>query len=154
MVSRLPVLPVTACIHPRLNLCCILIENGRSASSVIRSRILRMIRLTWWGVLFKIKNIKGYWSFTLYLLLSSCHGFWCYALRLEAKVTGNCSNCHTMHNSQNGAHMQYLGPDESDTNPKSFCAIMFGLSFKDRREHLERRLTGAPIVFNSQQTFL
>lgn len=38
----------------------------------------------------------------------------------EAKVTGNCSDCHTMHNSQNGSHMQYLAPGESDTSPKDF----------------------------------
>ena len=28
-----------------------------------------------------------------------------FALPLEAKVTGYCSNCHTMHNSQNGQPM-------------------------------------------------
>lgn len=43
---------------------------------------------------------------------------WGYALQLEAKVTGNCSNCHTMHNSQNGLNMQYLAPGETDANPK------------------------------------
>lgn len=29
-----------------------------------------------------------------------------FALSLEAGVTGNCSNCHTMHNSQGGTNMQ------------------------------------------------
>lgn len=40
------------------------------------------------------------------------------AMPLEAKVTGECSNCHTMHNTQNGVNMQYLAPGETDTNPK------------------------------------
>ncbi len=41
-----------------------------------------------------------------------------FALSLEANVTGNCTNCHTMHNSQNGNHMLYLAPGETDMNPK------------------------------------
>jgi predicted CXXCH cytochrome family protein len=36
----------------------------------------------------------------------------------EATVTGNCSDCHTMHNSQNGASVQILAPGEIDTGPK------------------------------------
>lgn len=38
---------------------------------------------------------------------------------VTAKITGPCVNCHTMHNSQNGAHMiSYFAPNEIDTNPK------------------------------------
>lgn len=38
---------------------------------------------------------------------------------VDAKITGNCANCHTMHNSQNGTHMiAYLAPGETDTSPK------------------------------------
>ncbi len=32
-----------------------------------------------------------------------------YVSSLEAKITGNCSNCHTMHNSQNGSSMNFDG---------------------------------------------
>jgi len=44
----------------------------------------------------------------------------CIPLSLEAKVTGVCSNCHTMHNSQNGSNMQFLATGETDTGPKGF----------------------------------
>lgn len=36
----------------------------------------------------------------------------------SATVTGSCAACHTMHNSQDNAHMIYLAPFESDTSPK------------------------------------
>ncbi|MEW6570416.1 MAG: cytochrome c3 family protein [Nitrospirota bacterium] len=35
-----------------------------------------------------------------------------------ATVTGSCAACHTMHNSQNNAHMIFLAPFETDTTPK------------------------------------
>ena len=31
----------------------------------------------------------------------------------HAKVTGECSNCHTMHNSQNGTNVDPNGPNET-----------------------------------------
>jgi hypothetical protein len=48
--------------------------------------------------------------------------FCCLPLQLEANVTGVCSNCHTMHNSQGGQHMIYLAPGETDTSPKE-CLV-------------------------------
>lgn len=54
----------------------------------------------------------------LFLFCFLLFALFCLPLSLEAKVTGVCSNCHTMHNSQNGAHMQYLASGETDTNPK------------------------------------
>jgi hypothetical protein len=41
-----------------------------------------------------------------------------FASSLQAKMTGACSDCHTMHNSQNGQPMIYLAPGETDTTPK------------------------------------
>jgi len=35
-----------------------------------------------------------------------------FALSSDAKVTGNCSNCHTMHNSQGGVAVNTAGPQE------------------------------------------
>lgn len=46
-----------------------------------------------------------------------------YASSLEAKVTGNCSNCHTMHNSQNGqcqAKVYSGGSLSSTCTPQGF----------------------------------
>lgn len=43
----------------------------------------------------------------LYALCSMLFAFCCLPLSLEAKVTGVCSNCHTMHNSQNGQAVAY-----------------------------------------------
>lgn len=47
-----------------------------------------------------------------------------FAAELEAKVTGVCSNCHTMHNSQSGAAMATYGADgqpwKGSGNPISF----------------------------------
>ncbi len=40
----------------------------------------------------------------------------CLPLSLEAKVTGNCSNCHTMHNSQNGQPMNF----DSSATPNAY----------------------------------
>lgn len=43
----------------------------------------------------------------------------------QAKVTGLCSNCHTMHNSQGGAPMATYGstnPENPGTGPKEFLA--------------------------------
>ncbi|MBM4144829.1 MAG: cytochrome c3 family protein [Nitrospira sp.] len=101
----------------------------------------------------KAKN-KGLRSFySAFFICSTVMALWSYALQLEAKVTGNCSNCHTMHNSQNGAHMQYLAPDESDTKPKQSLlrGSCLGCHSKTDGSAWKDPLTGAPIVFNSQQ---
>src|SRR4030067_2476785 len=55
--------------------------------------------------------------YVFYLLLFAL-SYLLFALSSEAKVTGNCSNCHTMHNSQGGLHMIYLAPVETDTSPQ------------------------------------
>ena len=45
----------------------------------------------------------------LYALCPMLFAFCCLPLPLEAKVTGVCSNCHTMHNSQGGQPMATYG---------------------------------------------
>lgn len=74
-----------------------------------------------------------------------------FPLPAQAKVSGPCSNCHTMHNSQDGSHMQYLAVGESDTGPKN--ALLRGSclgchSATDATTYVDS-VTGAPIVFNS-----
>jgi predicted CXXCH cytochrome family protein len=71
----------------------------------------------------------------------------------EAKISGNCSNCHTMHNSQGGQDMIILGPGETDTSPKSnlLRASCMGCHSKTDGSTWKDPVTGAPIVFNSQQ---
>jgi len=73
--------------------------------------------------------------------------------QLMAKITGNCSNCHTMHNSQGGEPMIILGPGETDTAPKSSLlkASCLGCHSKTDGNTWKDPITGAPIVFNSQQ---
>jgi len=68
------------------------------------------------------KNATRLYSFHLYSLCIALFSIIFYlsffVLSSEAKVTGVCSNCHTMHNSQNGQNMIVLGPGETDTSPK------------------------------------
>ena len=63
----------------------------------------------------KIRYRVGLLWFFLFITVMVLYGA---ILPSEAAVTGNCSDCHTMHNSQNGAPMQILAPGESDTGPK------------------------------------
>jgi hypothetical protein len=75
----------------------------------------------------------------------------CIPLSLEAKVTGICVNCHTMHNSQNGANMQHMGPGESDTGPKNLLlrGTCIGCHSATNGSTWKDPFTGAPIVFNT-----
>ncbi|MFZ5907255.1 MAG: cytochrome c3 family protein [Nitrospirota bacterium] len=75
------------------------------------------------------------------------------ALQSEAKITGACSNCHTMHNSQNGQHMIILGPGETDTSPKNnlLRASCLGCHSKTDGSSWKDPVTGAPVVFNTLQ---
>jgi hypothetical protein len=59
------------------------------------------------------RNSRNYVNFLLFvlpfLIFALC--FLLYASSLEAKITGgSCSNCHTMHNSQNGTFVVLEGP--------------------------------------------
>jgi hypothetical protein len=76
-----------------------------------------------------------------------------YAIPLEAKVTGNCSNCHTMHNSQRGQTMVILGPGETDTSPRGnlLRSTCIGCHSKTDSTTWKDSITGAPIVFNTTE---
>lgn len=65
------------------------------------------------------KKFSQFTQFIVFLGLKLCKQFvfcfllfvlFCLPLSLEAKITGNCSNCHTMHNSQNGSAVVAEGP--------------------------------------------
>jgi hypothetical protein len=76
-----------------------------------------------------------------------------FVLSSDAKITGSCSNCHTMHNSQGGEPMVILGPGETDTSPRGSLlrASCMGCHSKTDGSTWKDPATGAPIVFNSQQ---
>jgi len=72
----------------------------------------------------------------------------------EAKVTGECSNCHTMHNSQGGAPMAYDFNGASfstTTTPKGNLLIYSCLGCHSATDGTTWKdsTTGAPIVFNT-----
>ena len=75
-----------------------------------------------------------------------------YALSLEAKVTGNCDYCHTMHNSQNGQPMakSYLSGalvDDSSPNEALLRNDCIGCHFYIGTETIGSHDT--PIVLNT-----
>jgi hypothetical protein len=68
-----------------------------------------------------------------------------YASSLEAKVSGYCSNCHTMHNSQNGTTVVSGGPQPFLLNRVGCLgchSFTNSTTWKDN-------ITGTPIVFNT-----
>lgn len=79
-----------------------------------------------------------------------------FALPIEAKVTGACSNCHTMHNSQGGVAVakDFDGSSFSPTNtPKENLLIYscFGCHSATNGNTWQDNVTKAPIVFNTVQ---
>jgi hypothetical protein len=77
-----------------------------------------------------------------------------YALSLDAKVTGYCSNCHTMHNSQNGRPVaqDFDGSSFSFTDtPKEGLLIYscLGCHSATNGATWQDSATKAPIVFNT-----
>ncbi len=74
----------------------------------------------------------------------------------DAKITGNCANCHTMHNSQNGTHMiAYLAPGETNTNPKELLlrGTCLGCDGRNTANNIAP-VTGAPQVLHTGATDL
>lgn len=66
---------------------------------------------------------------------------------LLAKITGNCSNCHTMHNSQNGSSMNF---DNSATpNEMLLRATCLGCHSEANGTSWKNGVSGAPIVLNT-----
>lgn len=78
-----------------------------------------------------------------FLLLALCSLL--FAMPLEAKVTGNCSNCHTMHNSQNGQAVVAAGPQGCLLN-KEGC---LGCHSSTNAATWQDAVSKAPIVFNT-----
>ena len=78
----------------------------------------------------------------------------CIPSLLEAKVTGVCSNCHTMHNSQNGSAVAYDFNETSFTKtdtPKD-CLLIYsclGCHSATTAATWQDAITKAPIVFNT-----
>jgi predicted CXXCH cytochrome family protein len=68
-----------------------------------------------------------------------------YALSLEAAITGQCSNCHTMHNSQNGTTVVSEGPQPFLLN-RVGC---LGCHSSTNGATWKESITGTPIVFNT-----
>lgn len=97
---------------------------------------------------------------SVYLALRSIEKILCalglimvlFPVSLHAMVSGDsCSNCHTMHNSQNNTAMQILGPGESDTGPKPSLlkGTCLGCHSSISADVSVDPVTGAPIVFNT-----
>lgn len=93
----------------------------------------------------------GRGSLFLYALCSLLFAFSCLPLPLEAKVTGVCSNCHTMHNSQGGSAVakEYSsGSLVGDTTPNP-CLLSFdciGCHFSSTATTI---VNNTPIILNS-----
>lgn len=76
-------------------------------------------------------------------------------INVDARVTGNCANCHTMHNSQNGSVMSrqlnssYTGY-ENDTTPNATLLISDCLGCHSSTNSNEAISSiGVPIVFST-----
>jgi hypothetical protein len=71
----------------------------------------------------------------------------CLPLSSEAKITGNCSNCHTMHNSQNGSSMNFDG--STMPNEVLLRATCLGCHSEANGTSWKNGVSGAPIVLNT-----
>lgn len=72
--------------------------------------------MTWYNRLSRVyRQTTG---FGLFLIRYAAFLFSVMPFVSEAAVTGNCVDCHTMHNSQNGVHMQILAPGETLTDAR------------------------------------
>lgn len=66
-----------------------------------------------------------------------------YTYTADAKVTGRCSNCHTMHNSQNGSSVAAGGPYQN-----LVINSCIGCHSANSQNTSKYPVTGAPIVYN------
>lgn len=100
----------------------------------------------------KVIKTRGIELYALCLLLALCFMF--SAVTSEATVTGSCSSCHTMHNSQNGQPMAYDFDGTSFTKtatPKDGLLIYNCLGCHSATDGItwQDSITRAPIVFNT-----
>lgn len=92
--------------------------------------------------------------FFVFCFLLFALGSLLFASALQAKVTGNCSNCHTMHNSQGGQPMAYDFDGTSfikTSTPKGNLLIYscLGCHSATNSNTWQDDNTKAPIVFNT-----
>lgn len=101
----------------------------------------------------KIRHRGGLLCFFLFIIGMV---FYSTILPSDANVTGNCSDCHTMHNSQNGAPMQLLAPGETDTGPKGFLlrSTCLGCHGQGTGKNIEGIHSNIPQVLHSNATDL
>ena len=93
-------------------------------------------------------NMKRLYLYILLTLLTTVS-----RQTLEARVTGECSNCHTMHNSQGGSPMAYElsgGSFSSTANPNAMLLVTdcVGCHSAIDGSTWQDSTTGAPIVYN------
>jgi hypothetical protein len=72
----------------------------------------------------------------------------CLPSSLQARVTGNCSNCHTMHNSQGGSNMQ-TGYASTSGAKASLLRVNGCLGCHATTGSGSTGVGGAPIVYNT-----
>ena len=93
-------------------------------------------------------NMKRLYLYILLTLLTTVS-----RQTLEARVTGECSNCHTMHNSQGGSPMAYElsgGSFSSTANSNAMLLVTdcVGCHSAIDGSTWQDSTTGAPIVYN------
>jgi hypothetical protein len=71
----------------------------------------------------------------------------------QARVSGPCANCHTMHNSQDGTSMAYEFSGAPTENTNNFLTITtcVGCHSASDGSTWQDPVTGAPIVYNTSQ---
>ena len=73
-----------------------------------------------------------------------------FPFQLQAKVTGVCSNCHTMHNSQNGV-VDPVGTNDNLLNGFNEASSCIGCHSSADAATWKDGTTGAPIVWNQAE---
>ncbi len=130
--------------------------NGHNSCQTVTAIVTMPVLVTCKGyvkkpndIAFRQRGPRYLNRLTCSMLYALC--FLLFALPLEAKVTGPCSNCHTMHNSQDGAPVAKDDAGNTIETPHGSLLIYScvgchsatdGTTWKDS-------ITGAPIVFNS-----
>lgn len=99
---------------------------------------------------FRLRWVKFFLCKILCSLLFLLFCLFCQNLPLEAKVTGNCSNCHTMHNSQNGV---FVATDRGSYGTPPYTNLLkdtcVGCHMATDGTTWKDLFTGAPIVYNT-----
>jgi hypothetical protein len=122
------------------------------SSSIVKSRNwVNGVNLSFCSKLYAFRSMLIVFCFILFALSTLL-----FALPSEAKVAGNCSNCHTMHNSQDGISVaqDFDGSSFSFTGtPKKNLLIYNCLGCHSATDGTtwQDNTTKAPIVFNTRE---